>query len=70
MSGGEALLGVWMQHPWDGNPAIKNRCVPLPRYPPTLAATSQNGPPQSPQPMHENSQPIKVSRNSMVLVIA
>src|SRR6202011_1618920 len=45
MSNGKTLLGVWMQHPWDGNPAIKNRCVPLPRHPPTLAAPSQNGPP-------------------------
>jgi len=59
-----------MQHPWERYPAIKNRLVPLPRYLPALAATSQNCPPHSPQMMHENSQPIEVARNSMVLVIA
>jgi hypothetical protein len=69
MSNGEALLMVRVQHPWDGNPAIKKRSVPLPRHLPALTATSQNGPPHAPQTMHEYSQPIQVARNSVVLVI-
>jgi hypothetical protein len=69
MSGGEALLWVRMQHPWVRNPAIKKRSMPLPRHLATLTTTNQNGPPQSSQPMHENAQPIEVSRDSVVLVI-
>src|SRR4029453_893573 len=69
MTGGEALLGIRMQHPWNRNPAIKKRSMPLPLHRPTLTAAGQDGPPQTPQPMHENAQPMKISRNSVVLVI-
>ena len=60
MRGAKRLLGIRMQQPWDWNPAIKERSVPLPRHLPALTATNQDGPPQTPQPMHEDTQPIEI----------
>src|SRR5262249_20290516 len=69
MSGEKAYDRVGMQNAWCWDPASGNAGDPIPLHR-LLAATTQGKPPQASQPLPEDTQPIDVSRDRMVLVIA
>ena len=58
-----------MQNAWGWNPSLEDPGYSGPR-PTSLTAAAQNEPPHSSQALSEDTQPIDVSRNRMVTVIA
>src|SRR5438874_6649708 len=52
-----------------GNPAVEDRCQPIPRQRCFLTAATKNSPPQPTKTSPENTELIEVARNGMVLVI-
>ncbi len=58
-----------MQNPWSWKPLRKDREEPIPRGA-ALTAAAENEPPQAPHSLPEDTQPVDVSRDRMVAVIA
>ena len=54
----------------DRNLAVEEPAQPLPGLAPLLAATKQDVSPQPAEPVLKHPQPIRVTRNRVVLVVA
>src|SRR5262249_23133727 len=70
MSGVEASVRIRMQDPGLRNPAGQDRGEPIPTDPRTLATVNQDIPPQPSDASAEDAQLSRVTRNSMILVVA
>ena len=68
MSGEKAGDRIRMQNTWSWKPPREDWEVPIPRDA-SLTAAAENEPPQSPQALPEDTQPVDVSRDCMVAVI-
>ena len=69
MSGEKAYDRIGMQNAWSWDPASGSSGDPIPLHR-LLTAATQSKPPQAPQSLPEDTQPIDVSRDRAVLVIA
>jgi hypothetical protein len=69
MSGEKANDRIRMQNTWSWQPLREDREEPIPRGA-SLTAAAENEPPQSPHSLPEDTQPVDVSRDRMVAVIA
>ena len=69
MSGEKAYDRIGMQNAWCWDRASGNSGDPIPLHK-LLTAATQSKPPQAPQSLPEDTQPIEVTRDRVVLVIA
>ena len=69
MSGEKTNYRIRMQNTWSWQPLREDREEPIPRGA-SLTAAAENEPPQSPHSLPEDTQPVDVSRDRMVAVIA
>src|SRR6202790_5633963 len=69
MGGEKANYRIRMQNTWSWQPLREDREELIPRGA-SLTAAAENEPPQSPHSLPEDTQPVDVSRDRMVAVIA
>src|SRR5262249_51647964 len=69
MSGGEAYRWIRMQNARGGNPAAQDWFQSIPRQHSRLTATTESQAPKSTQTLAKDTKPIRVTWNSVVLVV-